>query len=115
MDSSNNRQLYVPPVIDTGVGGNSIQLIPVIQVFLYRVRQVYSSATRMLKAYAKEDLPPNRVNPVPVPVIRHILVIAHAGSDCVADMICLALFFLLRPGEYAINTSESIPFELKDV
>ena len=73
----------------------------------------------MLKAYAKEDPPPNRVKPLPVPVIRHILVIAHAGADpqqhCVADMICLAFFFLLRPGEYAINPSESTPFELKDV
>ena len=50
----------------------------------------------MLKAYTKEDRPPNRV--------KHIFVIAHAGSDpqqhCVADMICLAFFFLLRPGEY---------------
>ena len=33
----------------------------------------------------------------------------------IADMICIAFFFLLRPGEYAISTSESTPFEFKDV
>ena len=75
--------------------------------------------TRMLKVYAKDNLPPNRVKPVPVPVIRHVLVVAHAGPDpqqhCVADMICLAFFFLLRPDEYVINSSEYTPFELKYV
>ena len=74
--------------------------------------------TRMLKSYSKADPPPNRVKPVPVAVIRRILVVAHAGPDpvqqCLADMICLAFFFLLRPGEYSISPSESTPFELKD-
>ena len=54
--------------------------------------------TRMLKAYAKSDPPPNRVKPVPVVVVRRILIVAHAGNDplqqCVADMICIAFFFL---------------------
>ena len=75
--------------------------------------------TRMLKAYSKEDPPPNRVKPVPIPVIRRVMVVAIASADpfniALADMICIAFFFLLRPGEYAISTSESTPFELKDV
>ena len=74
---------------------------------------------RMLKAYAKTDPPPNRVKPVPVAVIRRIMIVANAGNDklqkAIADMICIAFFFLLRPGEYAISPSESTPFELKDV
>ena len=72
----------------------------------------------MLKSYAKNDPAPNRVKPVPIPVIRRILAISvHASpfEQCLADMICIAFFFLLRPGEYALSTSESTPFELKDV
>ena len=34
---------------------------------------------------------------------------------CVADMIGLAFFFLLRPGEYANSPSDSTPFESRDV
>ena len=75
--------------------------------------------TRMLKAYSKDDPAPNRVKPVPIPVLRRIMTIAVASDDALnlamADMICIAFFFLLRPGEYAISTSESTPFEFKDV
>ena len=74
---------------------------------------------RMLKAYSKEDPPPNRVKPVPIPVIRRIMAIALASDDPlnlgIADMICIAFFLLLRPGEYAISPSDSTPFEYKDV
>ena len=74
---------------------------------------------RMLKAYSKTDPSPNRVKPVPIPVIRRIMAVATASNDPfnkgIADLICLAFFFLLRPGEYAISTSESTPFEVKDV
>ena len=74
---------------------------------------------RMLKAYSKQDSPPNRVKPVPIPVIRRIIAVAIASNDnmnmAIADMICIAFFFLLRPGEYAVSTSESTPFEFKDV
>ena len=37
--------------------------------------------TRMLKAYAKSDPPPNRVKPVPISIIRRIMVVASAGND----------------------------------
>ena len=74
---------------------------------------------RMLKAYSKQDPPPNRVKPVPIQVIRRILMIAIASNTAlnlgIADMIVIAFFFLLRPGEYAISQSESTPFEWKDV
>ena len=74
---------------------------------------------RMLKAYAKDDPAPNRVKPVPVPVLHHILSVASTTADpliiATADMICIAFFFLLRPGEYTVSPAESTPFELKDV
>ena len=37
------------------------------------------------------------------------------GNQAVADMICLAFFFLLRPGEYTATNSESTPFRVCDV
>jgi hypothetical protein len=74
---------------------------------------------RMLACYSKEDPPPDRVKPIPVPILRHIM--AHAtlagnpADQAIADMICLAFFFLLRPGEYTGTTSDTQPFHLQDV
>jgi hypothetical protein len=73
----------------------------------------------MLNAYKKKDPPPNRVKPVPVQVLRRIMCIAKNNPEdealvMEADMIALAFFFLLRPGEYTATKSESTPFEFKD-
>ena len=75
---------------------------------------------RMLTAYSKEDPPPNRVKPVPISVVRRIFAVAFANdhdiiSHCLADMIGLAFFFLLRPGEYTDAASDTTPFTLQDV
>ena len=74
---------------------------------------------RMLRTYSKQDPPPNRVKPVPVQVLRHITAIARASNLpfnlAVADMITLAFFFLLRPGEYTVSRSDSSPFLFEDV
>ena len=73
----------------------------------------------MLKTYAKADPPPNRVKPVPITVLRRIMMVAHATTDpallAIADMICIAFFFLLRPGEYAHSPSDSTPFTFESV
>jgi hypothetical protein len=57
--------------------------------------------TRQISYYKKQDPPPDRVKPVPVTVIRHILYAAMASAIvstiAIADMIALAFFFLLRP------------------
>eukprot|EP00956_Cyclotella_meneghiniana_P040451 scaffold195779_cov33-Cyclotella_meneghiniana.AAC.2 len=76
----------------------------------------------MIKSFKKNDAPPNRVKPVPLRVIRHIAFLAqhslNSSSHIVAtsDMIILAFFFLLRPGEYSDTDSrDSDPFRLCDV
>jgi hypothetical protein len=73
----------------------------------------------MLRSFTKEDPPPNRVKPVPIQVLRHIAYQAYRSQDplltATADMIILAFFFLLRPGEYTANTSDTSPFCLQDV
>ena len=73
----------------------------------------------MLKGYSKEDPPPHRVKPVPIQVLQRIVAVAQASNDqflqATADMITLAFFFLLRPGEYADSPSDSSPFCFADV
>lgn len=73
---------------------------------------------RQLSCYSKQDPPPNRVKPIPVPILMNILAnalaAAHVFQIAVADMITLAFFFLLRPGEYTGTASDSAPFRLCD-
>ena len=86
---------------------------------LTRQGQIDFRLRRQLKAYTKEDPPPDRVKPVPRTVIQHIMAIAVAGNDpgvkAIADMIAIAFFYLLRPREYTASKSETTPFALRDV
>ena len=74
---------------------------------------------RQLKFYRKQDPPPARVKPIPVPVLHWISHAAslspHCSSHAIADMAVLAFFFLLRPGEYTSSTTDSSPFRLADL
>jgi hypothetical protein len=73
----------------------------------------------MFAGYAKQDSPPSRVKPIPVPILRHVMAQAHLANDSTnlacADMICIAFFFLLRPGEYTGTVTSTQPFQLRDV
>ena len=74
---------------------------------------------RTLKAWKSTDPAPDRVKPIPITVIRRIATLAqttHAADAAfcaTADMIVIAFFFLLRPGEYTDNPNN--PFRLADV
>jgi len=75
---------------------------------------------RLLKAYSKEDDPPSRVKPIPLPIIAHAVTICHLQRSskqlAIADMLLLGFFFLLRPGEYAASANpDSTPFRLRDI
>jgi hypothetical protein len=75
---------------------------------------------RQIKAYEKSDDPPRRVKPVPMLVTLYILEQEYGDSrtlanTAIADMICIAVFFLLRPGEYTGTTVGDTPFRLEDV
>lgn len=75
---------------------------------------------RQLRSYAKEDPPPHRVKPVPIQLIKAVVDHAYCTTvpatplRAVADMICIAFFFLMRPGEYTI-TRGNTPFRWQDV
>jgi hypothetical protein len=74
---------------------------------------------RQLRGYSKADPAPNRVKPVPTGVIYHATNIAKqhgtVKSLAVINMICLAFFFLCRPGKYTKPTGDNAPFRLEDV
>ena len=75
---------------------------------------------RQLRAYKKTDKPTTRVKPVPITLIIFILQQAYndtrRSDQCLlANIICVAFFFLLRPGEYTGTTRDDRPFHLEDV
>ena len=74
---------------------------------------------RMWAAWGREDPPPHRVKPIPLSIISHVARLADTESSprmlCIADMIILAFYFLLRPGEYTASSSTTTPFTLEDV
>lgn len=76
--------------------------------------------SRQLRSYDRADPPPERVKPIPVSVLHHLYDRCSRGDarqQCVADLIWIAFYFLMRPGEYCCagsnNTSEA--FRLRDV
>jgi hypothetical protein len=76
---------------------------------------------RQLQSFEKQDPPPTRVKPTPLLLVQHVVQAAHTtttspsdASQATADLICIAFFFLLRPGEYT-HTNNNNPFRLQDV
>ena len=75
---------------------------------------------RQLAGYQRLDPPPQRVKPIPLPVLRFAVDAASRRlspiAEALSDLIVLAFFYLLRPGEYAHSPSpEAAPFRLQDV
>ena len=81
---------------------------------------------RTIAAWKQSQPAPLRVKPIPLQVIRRIVQTSHSTSastsksslcKAIADMIILAFFFLLRPGEYTDNdgNTDKHPFLLQDV
>jgi hypothetical protein len=74
---------------------------------------------RQLRGYSRADPPPTRVKPVPVSVLHHAASLArqHNSAEAIAviNMICIAFFFLCRPGEYTAPTADNATFRLEDV
>lgn len=77
---------------------------------------------RQLRHYEKVDPPPRRLRPIPIEIIHHAVNMVHcdphasASRHATADLLCLAFFFLLRPGEYckAPDASDH-PFRWEDI
>jgi hypothetical protein len=70
------------------------------------------------QAWKHEDPPPHRVKLIPVKVLRRLIKVAcfsnHVRLLAVVDMVILAFFFLLCPGEYTGTSSSTTPFAFRD-
>jgi len=76
--------------------------------------------SRQLSAYKKEDPPPHRVKPIPLPIIGYAADMCRLANtpyaNALADMLLLGFYFLLRPGEYARTSNpDATPFRKCDV
>lgn len=75
--------------------------------------------SRLLRSYSKSDPAPVRVKPIPIAVLHHAFHLASLTRDvaihAAADLMWLAFFFLLRPGEYSGAATDSHPFIVADV
>ena len=75
--------------------------------------------TSLWRAWKRTDPPPTRVKPIPVQVLRQLVDHTHHLENpmmlAVSDMVILAFFFLLRPGEYTGTSSNTTPFTLRDI
>jgi hypothetical protein len=76
--------------------------------------------SRQYRSYVKKDKPPSRVKPLPITVVMAALQFACVSSptierESIANMICIAFFFCLRPGEYTGTTTDDQAFSLDDV
>ena len=70
------------------------------------------------KSYSNDDPPPERVKPIPLQLLQHVVNRLQKGeyARALADLLIIGFFFLLRPGEYCHNSDgDNDPFRLEDV
>jgi hypothetical protein len=81
--------------------------------------QIDVRLSSLWQSWKRTDPPPTRVKPIPVQVLRQLVDTTRHLADpmmsAVSDMIILAFFFLLRPGEYTGTSSNTTPFTLRDI
>ena len=66
-----------------------------------------------LKAYARQDPPPIRVQPIPIEIFHCLNLTAQGGfsrQHSIKDLVWIAFFFLLLPGEHFQGGSGSVFF-----
>jgi hypothetical protein len=76
-----------------------------------------------LRHYSKSDPPPRRVQPIPIQVLHHLVNAVTMDSNAtesrktIRDVVIIAFYFLMRPGEYCTTTGEdaSHPFHVDEV
>jgi hypothetical protein len=76
-----------------------------------------------LRHYSKTDPPPRRVQPIPIPILKHLSAMvtndpqATESRKAIRDLVISAYYFLMRPGEYCTSTGEdaSHPFHLDEI
>ena len=69
---------------------------------------MHPQLTCLYSAYSNEDPAPHHVKPLPIQIIHHATALIHASPTpkltASIDMIWIAFYFLLQPGEYCQAT-----------
>ena len=73
-----------------------------------------------LWSFEKNNPAPVRVKPVPITLVFHALLFVYRTNPtsertAIANMICVAFFFCLRPGKYTGTTIDDQAFALNDI
>ena len=73
----------------------------------------------LFKGHSNADPPPDKVKPVPIQLVRHACSALQASpppqAPCLANLLVIGYFFLLRPGECTHCAQHNHPFRLQDV
>ena len=100
--------------------GQTIALLGTKDPRLTKYGTVDFRLRRQTRCYAKQDPAPGRVKPIPFPILHHVAsrVTGNPNADhatrAKVDMMIIAVFFLMRPGEYCNSTGEAHPFKMED-
>lgn len=73
--------------------------------------------TNLYKGYKNEDPAPKRVKPMPMQIMHHAdrhAALADSFQSATIDMGWIAIFYLLRPGEYC-KSDDNKPLKFRDV
>jgi hypothetical protein len=79
---------------------------------------LHPAISKLQMSYTKDNPPPMRVKPIPLPLVTHAVAAYHHSNQFIKalmDQIIIAFFFLLRPGEHSYDKKENHPFRLQDV
>ena len=88
--------------------------------FLNKYGKIDFRLARQALGWKKHDKPSVRVKPIPVNIVMVVLMhaLVHSPSmekEAVANIVCIAFFYCMRPGEYTGTTTDDQAFALDDV
>jgi hypothetical protein len=75
--------------------------------------RLHPAISKLQKSYTKNDPPLTRDKLIPLPLVAHAVAMYHHSKQffkALMDLIIIAFFFLLRPGEHSYNKKENHPF-----
>ena len=74
---------------------------------------------QQLRGWTKSYGPPKRLKPINIGLIHHTVAALHRQdnnkSNCLKWIICVAVFFLNRPGQFSMTSGEPHPFRWCDI
>ncbi len=79
--------------------------------------RLHNKISKLQRSFKKDDPPPERVKPIPIPLLCHMAENNQHSvhSRAVADCGIIGLYYLICPREYTYAKDNDHPFRLEDV